>query len=65
MDNSGSINKANQNDPKRFIKSTHLTNESETFYKTKMVLNQDQIDNETKYDDFMLYVLIWNQRSKN
>lgn len=52
MENPGSINKPNQNDPKRFIKSTHITNDGEIAEKTQAVLNQKQIDKEAMYDGF-------------
>lgn len=52
MDNPGSLNKHNQNDPKRFIKATHVTDDGEIADKTQAALNQDQIDNESMYDGF-------------
>jgi transposase len=52
MDNPGSINKPKQNDPKRFIKATHTTNDGEIADKIQAVLNQEQIDKESMYDGF-------------
>lgn len=52
MENPGSINKPKQNDPKRFIKATHITNDGEIADKTEAVLNQKQIDTESMYDGF-------------
>ncbi len=48
----GSLNKPNQNDPKRFIKATHVTADGEVADKTQAVLNQEQIDKESMYDGF-------------
>lgn len=41
MEKPGSINKPKQNDPKRFIKATHVTNDGEIANKTQAVLNQE------------------------
>lgn len=47
-----SLNKHNQNDPKRFIKATHVTSDGEIADKTQATLNQQQIDTESMYDGF-------------
>lgn len=52
MEKPGSLNKPNQNDPKRFIKATHVTEDGEIANKTQAVLNQEQIDKESMYDGF-------------
>uniref|UniRef100_UPI000B233097 IS1634 family transposase n=2 Tax=Bacillus massilionigeriensis TaxID=1805475 RepID=UPI000B233097 len=52
MENPNSLNKPHQNDPKRFIKATHVTNNGEIANKTQAILNQEQIDNEKMYDGF-------------
>lgn len=52
MENPSSLNKHNQNDPKRFIKATHVTDNGEIADKTQATLNQKQIDNESMYDGF-------------
>lgn len=48
----GSLNKPKQNDPKRFIKATHVTDDGEIADKTQASLNQEQIDQEAMYDGF-------------
>lgn len=48
----GSLNKPRQNDPKRFIKATHVTQDGEVANKIQAVLNQEQIDKESAYDGF-------------
>lgn len=52
IDHPSSLNKHNQNDPKRFIKATHVTEDGEVADKTQAVLNQEQIDKESMYDGF-------------
>ncbi|MFA1820897.1 transposase [Virgibacillus oceani] len=52
VENPSSLNKHNQNDPKRFIKATHVTDDGEIADKTQAALNKDQIDNESMYDGF-------------
>lgn len=52
IENPNSLNKPHQNDPKRFIKATHVTNDGEIADKTQAILNQNQIDNEKMYDGF-------------
>ncbi|WP_269412169.1 IS1634 family transposase [Lentibacillus daqui] len=47
-----SLNKPHQNDPKRFIKSTHVTDDGEIADKAQVVLNQEQIEKESMYDGF-------------
>lgn len=44
------LSKAKQNDPKRFIKTTSITEDGEIAEKSIYTLNQDAIDNEAKYD---------------
>src|SRR5690625_7613581 len=51
-ENPSSLNKHNQNDPKRFIKTTHVTNEGEIADRLETTINQEQIDKEAKYDGF-------------
>src|SRR5699024_11330534 len=46
------LNKHNQNDPKRFIKATHITKDGEVDNRVEATIDQEQIDNETKYDGF-------------
>lgn len=52
MEHPSSLNKANQNDPKRFIESKHVTDDGEIADKTQATLNQAQIDEESMYDGF-------------
>lgn len=52
VENPSTLNKHNQNDPKRFIKATHVTDSGEIADKTQATLNQEQIDNESMYDGF-------------
>lgn len=52
MDQPGAINKPKQNDPRRFIKATHVTDDGEIADKTQAVLDQEQIDKEARYDGF-------------
>jgi len=52
IENPSSLNKHNQNDPKRFIKATHVTDDGEVANKTQAALNQAQIDHESMYDGF-------------
>jgi transposase len=52
IENPNSLNKPHQNDPKRFIKATHVTDDGEIADKTKATLNQEQIDTEKIYDGF-------------
>ena len=44
------LSKAKQNDPKRFIKTTSITEDGEIAEKSIYTLNQDAIDDEAKYD---------------
>lgn len=46
------INKKNQNDPKRFIKTDHATKDGEVANKAVSYIDQAVIDNEEKYDGF-------------
>src|SRR5690625_4500197 len=50
--NPSSLSKDNQNDSKRFIKATHVTDDGEVIDKTQAALNQEQIDNESMDDRF-------------
>lgn len=52
IENPNSLNKPHQNNPKRFIKATHVTNDGEIADKTQATLNQEQIDTEKMYDGF-------------
>lgn len=52
------LNKAKQNDPKRFIKTTNVTNDGELADKSIYEINQDIIDEEAKYDG--LYAVCTN-----
>lgn len=52
MEHPSSLNKTNQNDPKRFIESKHVTDDGEIADKTQATLNQAQIDEESMYDGF-------------
>lgn len=52
IENPNSLNKPHQNDPKRFIKATHVTDDGEIADKTQATLNQEQIDTEKMYDGF-------------
>lgn len=52
LEKPSSLYKPKQNDPKRFIKATHVTKDGEIAGKTQTVLNQEQIDKESKYDGF-------------
>lgn len=47
-----SLKKHNQNDPKRFIHTTHVTRDGEIADKIEATLNQEQIDTESMYDGF-------------
>lgn len=46
------INKKNQNDPKRFIKTDHATKDGEVANKAVSYIDQAVIENEEKYDGF-------------
>lgn len=46
------VNKKRQNDPKRFIETTHVTPEGECAEKAVCQINQQQIREEEKYDGF-------------
>jgi len=46
------INKKNQNDPKRFIKTDHATKDGEVASKAVSYIDQAVIENEEKYDGF-------------
>lgn len=48
----GALNQPKQNDPKRFIKSTHVTEDGEIADQIQANLNQEQIDKEAMYDGF-------------
>ena len=52
------LKKAKQNDPKRFIKTTNITNDGELAEKSIYEINQSVIDEETKYDG--LYAVCTN-----
>jgi transposase len=48
----------NQNDPSRFVKETKFTNDGEIAEKSAYELDQDRINEETKYDGF--YAVVTN-----
>lgn len=52
INHSSSINKKKQNDPKRFISTTHCTTDGEIAEKQINTLNNDSIHEEEKYDGF-------------
>lgn len=52
------LKKANQNDPKRFIKTLNVTNDGELAAKNIYSINQSAIDEEAKYDG--LYAVCTN-----
>ena len=52
------LSKAKQNDPKRFIKTTNVTNDGEIAEKSNYALDQNIIDEEAKYDG--LYAVCTN-----
>src|SRR5690625_3396945 len=52
LEQPSSINKHNQNDPKRFIKSIHVTNDGEIAKKYHATLDQDKIESESRFDGF-------------
>ena len=52
IDNPTSISKNRQNDPKRFIKSSSITNDGEIADKKVFSLNQSAIDKEAIFDGF-------------
>ena len=52
------LKKAKQNDPKRFIKTTNITNDGELADKSIYEINQSVIDEEAKYDG--LYAVCTN-----
>ena len=52
MEQPNSLHKHNQNDPKRFIKARHITNDGEVADKVQASLNQKKIDAEAMYDGF-------------
>lgn len=52
MEQPNSLHKHNQNDPKRFIKARHITNDGEVADKVQASLNQKKIDTEAMYDGF-------------
>ena len=52
IDNPTSISKNRQNDPKRFIKSSSVTNDGEIADKKVFSLNQSAIDKEAIFDGF-------------
>ena len=52
IDNPTSISKNGQNDPKRFIKSSSITNDGEIADKKVFSLNQSAIDKEAIFDGF-------------
>ena len=47
-----SVSKNKQNDPKRFISSTHVTNDGEIAEKRKLTLNVKAIEEEAMFDGF-------------
>lgn len=47
-----SVSKNKQNDPKRFISSTHVTNDGEIAEKRKLTLNTKAIEEEAMFDGF-------------
>ena len=52
INNPPTISKNRQNDPKRFIKSSSITNDGEIAEKKVFSLNQSVIDNEAMFDGF-------------
>ena len=52
INNPTAISKNRQNDPKRFIKSSSITNDGEIAEKKVFSLNQSAIDNEAMFDGF-------------
>ena len=52
INNPTTISKNRQNDPKRFIKSSSITNDGEIAEKKVFSLNQSAIDNEAMFDGF-------------
>ena len=52
INNPSTISKNRQNDPKRFIKSSSITNDGEIAEKKVLSLNQATIDNESMFDGF-------------
>src|SRR5690625_4789000 len=52
VENPSTLNKHNQNNPKRFIKATHITKDGEVANRLEATIDQEQIDNEAKYDGF-------------
>ena len=52
INNPTTISKNRQNDPKRFIKSSSITNDGEIAEKKVFSLNQSVIDNEAMFDGF-------------
>ena len=52
INNPSTISKNRQNDPKRFIKSSSITNDGEIAEKKVFSLNQSAIDNEAMFDGF-------------
>ena len=52
INNPSTISKNRQNDPKRFIKSSSITNDGEIAEKKVFSLNQSAIDNEATFDGF-------------
>lgn len=52
INNPSSMDKNRQNDPKRFIKSSSVTNDGEIADKKVFALNQSAIDNEAMFDGF-------------
>lgn len=52
IDNTSSVSRNRQNDPKRFVKSASITADGEIADKKVLSLNQDAIDNEAMFDGF-------------
>lgn len=51
-ENSSSLSRKKENDPKRFVMQEHCTTDGEAAEKTITSLDQNRIDNEMKYDGF-------------
>ena len=52
IENPSSVSRNKQNDPKRFISSTHITNDGEVAEKRKLSLNSKAIEEEAMFDGF-------------
>src|SRR5690625_1715826 len=52
LERPSSLNRHNQNDPKRFIKSTHVTGEGEIANQYQATLDENKIEAEAQFDGF-------------